>query len=644
MLGQDPAVEPLLLAFDVVTRPVDGPGWRVTPEEAVALLTGPFGGVDPVGLRRLRRRLRVEELAQGGRRGADELLAHAVTDPALRQASPADVPVDLAPVVRVGRILDAGWLAHEAADGGGAPGSAEDILWALWSASGLAEEWAAQALAGGAVGGRADRDLDAVLVLFGAAESFVERLPGSRPRSFLEHVRSEEIAADTLVVGARTEETVEVLTPQAAAGRRWERVAVVGVQDGVWPDLRLRDTLLGAEALVAAVQGRAVTGPEAWRAAQAQVRDDELRQFHVAVTRARGQLLVTAVSSTDEQPSAVLDLVDPGFRDRPPVDPEPPLTLRGLVGELRRTAVGAHRAGDRGVRDRAVQLLLRLAQEDVPGAAPTSWWDARGISSDRAVTPDRPVRVSPSRVQTFIDCPLRWFLTSRGADAGGGAGAAELGTLVHDLVAEHPHASLDELSAQLDLRWPDLGLPAGWVADVERRRAQEMLSRYRDYAAQARDEGRELVGTELELTVSVPPESPDHGHGVRLVGTVDRLERDPEGRLVVVDLKTGRNKPPAAEVEGHAQLAAYQVAVEAGAFGGAASGGALLAQLGAKGPVVQSQPPLVAAEDPGWARTLLLEAGAGMGADRFTARDMGRACRTCPARFSCPIAAEGGQR
>ena len=151
---------------------------------------------------------------------------------------------------RGARILDAGWLAHEAADGGGAPGSAEDILWALWSASGLAEEWAAQALAGGAVGGRADHDLDAVLVLFGAAESFVERLPGARPRSFLEHVRSEEIAADTLVVGARTEEAVEVLTPQAAAGRRWQRVAVVGVQDGVWPAPRRRSGLLGVDELV----------------------------------------------------------------------------------------------------------------------------------------------------------------------------------------------------------------------------------------------------------------------------------------------------------------------------------------------------------------------------------------------------------
>src|SRR5690606_6784874 len=110
-------------------------------------------------------------------------------------------------------------------------------------------------------------------------------------RSFLDSVRSAEVAADTLVVGARTGGAVEVLTPQAAAGREWRRVAVVGVQDGVWPDLRLRGTLLGSEALVAALRGLPVDGPEAVRAAQAQVRADELRQFHVAVTRASEALL-----------------------------------------------------------------------------------------------------------------------------------------------------------------------------------------------------------------------------------------------------------------------------------------------------------------------------------------------------------------
>ena len=659
-LGQDPAVLPFLLAFDVATRGAREPGpdqtWWVDADEAVVLLSSPLGGMDPLGLRRLRRRLRAAELAGGGTRRADDLLADLIMDAQLRRSPDSDIDPGLEPLVRVGRVLDAGASAHHGSDGPG--GTAEDVLWALWRSSGVAQLWTSQALGGGALGARADRDMDAMLVLFGAAESFVERLPGSRARSFLTLVRSTEVASDTLVVGARRQQAVEVLTPQAAAGRRWRRVAVVGVQEGVWPDLRLRDTLLGAEALVAALQGRAVDGTGAWRAAQAQVRADELRQFHIAVSRAREELLVTATSSTDEQPSVLLDLVDADYRDQPPVEVPAPMTLRGLVGDLRRTAVRGQREGDLATRDRAVELLARLDAEGVAGADPGSWWQARPVSVERPVRPDGPVRVSPSKVQTFQDCELRWFLTARGAETGE-ARSAEIGTLVHAVIADAPTATTAELREELARRWPHLELPPGWVADRALDQALEMVGRYSSYVREAAGAGRELLGTELELSVTVPDDASgdtaqdptgraaDGGEDrpVRLVGAVDRLERDAEGRLVVVDLKTGRTKPTQAEVETHAQLAAYQVAVEAGAFEeGNRSGGARLVQLGASGPVAQQQRALADGPDPDAARRLVLEVGAGMRGATFTAHDLERRCRTCPARFACPLQPEGAQR
>lgn len=655
-LGSDPALRPLLLAFDVVTRRGETNRWTVEPEEAVTLLSSPLGGLDPVGLRRLRRRLRAAELSVDGRRGADELIAAALEDPALRRAAPGDVEPELHPLVRLGVVLDAGWEAARSApraDDGEQPaeglsGAADAVLWALWDASGLAATWGEQALAGEPLGARADRDLDTVLVLFGAAESFVERSPGRRARSFLDEIVGTEVPTDTLVTGARRAEAVEVLTPHAAAGRRWERVAVVGVQDGVWPDLRLRDTLLGSEALVHALRGQPVAGQEAWRRAQAQVRADELRQFHVAVSRASQQILVTATVSIDEQPSALLDLVEPDFRDHPPVDVPPALTLRGLVGELRRAAARAQRDGDRATRDRATDLLLRLSDEGVVGADPTSWWSARDVSSTGPVQEQGPVRVSPSRVQLYLDCALRWFLTTRGADTGEAFGA-ELGTLVHDIVATQPDATTGVLWDELERRWPDCGLPAGWINERAQTDARRMLERYTTYVAQAKEEGRIVVGTELDLAVDLAPAQGEEGREVTLAGAVDRLERDPDDRLVVVDLKTGRSKPSAAEVEQHAQLAAYQVAVEEGAFapddqGVSGSGGARLVQLGAAGPVAQTQPPLVSGDDPQWARRMIVQVGEGMAAAEFTATDLDRRCRRCAARFACPLQPEGAQR
>lgn len=640
-VGQDPAVVPLLVAFDVVTRESSGP-WRATPEEAVALLTGPLGQVDPVQLRRLRRRVRVEELAGGGARTADEVLAAQLSDPDLRATTPADVHPDLAVLVRVALVLDAGRAAAVSEPSG----SAEDVLWALWDASGLAKDWHDQALGGGALGARADRDLDAVLVLFGAAQDYVERLPGSRARSFLEHVRSAEVAADTLVAGARPADVVEVLTPQAAAGREWSHVAVVGVQDGVWPDLRLRDTLLGAESLVAVLRGQPADGVEAVRAAQAQVRADELRQFHVAVTRAGRRLLVTAVASTDDQPSAFLDLVDPDHRVRPPVDVPPALTLRGLVGQLRRDAVVAQRDGERLRRDAAVDLLLTLADAGVVGADPHRWWDTRDVSSGRALVQQGPVQVSPSQVQTYLDCALRWFLTTRGAESGD-ATKAEIGTLVHDVAASFPEADVDTLVVELARRWPELGLPTGWISEKQEQGARRMVERFASYVADAAAAGRRLLGTELDLRVEVSPV--EHGGPtVLLTGQVDRLEQDADGRLVVADLKTSSTKPSREDIVTHAQLGAYQVAIEEGAFGPTVdgrSGGAQLVNLGTtEKQVTQVQPPVAEADDPAWAHTMLRAAARGMAGSTFPAHDLGQRCRRCPARFCCPLQPEGQQR
>ena len=640
-LGQDPAVEPVLVAFDVVTRPATG-AWQVTPDEAVSLLVGPFGQVDPVHLRRLRRRVRTQELVAGGTRTADEVLADLLADEELRATTPADLHPDLAPLVRVGAVLDAGRAAAAAEPAG----SAEDVLWALWDASGLAGSWAAQALAGGALGARADRDLDAVLVLFGAAESYVERLPGSRARGFLDHVRSAEVAADTLVVGARTGAAVEVLTPQAAAGRQWSHVAVVGVQDGVWPDLRLRDTLLGAEALVAVLRGQPARGAEALRAAQAQVRADELRQFHMALTRADRQLLVTAVASTDDQPSGFLDLVDPTYRDRPPVDVPPALTLRGLVGQLRREAVLAQRAGRRTDRDAAVDTLALLAEAGVPGVDPATWWDTLDVSTTRDLVPAGPVRVSPSQVQTYLDCALRWLLQGRGAETGEATGA-DVGILVHDIVAKAPHADGPTLVDELDRRWPELRLGEGWISEKQQAAARRMVERYADYAQQAVSEGRVLLGTEIPLRAQVPAQD-EGGREVLITGQVDRLEKDAEGRLVVLDLKTSRSKPTAEDIITHAQLAAYQVAVEEGAFSDLApggAGGARLVNLGVKEKALtQEQQPLAESDDPRWAHRMLAAAAAGMAGHEFAAHDQAQRCRTCPVRFCCPLQPEGQQR
>ncbi len=123
------------------------------------------------------------------------------------------------------------------------------MLWALWNSTGLAARWTEAALAGGAAGARADRDLDAMMALFHTAERFVDQLPGSGPEQFLEYLLSQELPMDTLAARAQLEDAVELMTPASAAGREWPVVIVPGLQEGVWPNTRLRGELLGQHAV-----------------------------------------------------------------------------------------------------------------------------------------------------------------------------------------------------------------------------------------------------------------------------------------------------------------------------------------------------------------------------------------------------------
>ncbi|MGO1317893.1 MAG: ATP-dependent helicase, partial [Cellulomonadaceae bacterium] len=347
-LRDEPAVRPLLTALDVTARCTQ-PGYAqsagLDEDTAVELLTSPLGGFDAVSLRRLRRALRAEEIAGGGGRGSGHLLVEVLGDPARGATLPASVRSG---TVRLARLLEQGRAAMDQ------PGAnAQTVLWAVWEASRLAERWRSTALAGGAAGQRGDRDLDAVLALFKAAERFVERTRGAPVAQFVDYVRSQELPADSLAARGGTTDAVSVLTPAGAAGREWAVVVVAGLQDGVWPDLRLRDSLLGAQALAdldrtdrAVASGPGVrdgAGSRAERAADARraVLADELRAYLVALTRARRRLLLTAVADEDRRPSPFLDLVvapgdDADLADSRAVTAPEPLDLRGVVARARR--------------------------------------------------------------------------------------------------------------------------------------------------------------------------------------------------------------------------------------------------------------------------------------------------------------------
>jgi superfamily I DNA/RNA helicase/RecB family exonuclease len=616
-LRDEPAVAPLLAAVKtcagaprgsleaLIAEELDGDEPVLDPETAAQLLVSPIGGLDAVALRRLRRALRSEELSAGGGRTSDALLVEVLADPARAALLPTQVRRG---PLAVARVLAAG---REAA---GEPGAtAQTVLWAVWAATGLAERWSAAALAGGPAGLRADRDLDSVLALFRAAETFVDRMPGAPVAAFVDYLASQDLPADSLAASAQGAGAVEALTPPGAAGREWDVVVVAGVQDGVWPDLRLRDSLLGSQALVELIAGRSDDGRVVGAEARRQVLTDELRAFAVAVSRARRRLLVTAVEDTEDR--------------------HPPLDLRGVVAAARSELVRAAALSASGDQP-AAALLADLAAAGVAEADPSTWYGVAGVSSEVPLWGAQDtVTVSPSKVETVTTCALRWALEAAGGTKPD-ATQQTLGTLLHSIAQSYPKGSLTELKKELDRRWPELALPDGWPSLQLRKRAERMVERLADYLA---DSGEPLlVEADFDLQVG----------RARLRGQVDRVEDAGDGAVTVADLKTGKTAASKEKAAENPQLGAYQLAVEEGALDlpeGTVSKGASLVYVGTEtvSASVRNQPALVPDEDGNsWARDTVEGAADTMAAAQFAAKN-NDLCEVCPVRRSCPLQPEG---
>ncbi|MGW4286625.1 ATP-dependent helicase [Streptomyces sp. NPDC004673] len=657
-LRHEPAVAPLLTALRAVAEAEAGSAGEAdeaeapeTPwldaETAITLLSSPLGGMDAADLRRLGRALREEERAAGQALPApsDVLLAQALAEP---ERLVAHDPAYARGAQRLGALLRKARTCL--AEGG----TAEEALWALWNGTPWPSRLERAARRGGAAGRNADRDLDAMCALFATAARAEERTGGRGALNFLEEIDAEDIAADTLTRRAVRPDAVRLMTAHRSKGLEWRLVVVAGVQEGIWPDLRRRGSLLEADRIGRDGLAEPLT-PGALLA-------EERRLFYVAATRARDRLVVTAVKAPaddGDQPSRFL--AELGVEPRDVTGrPRRPLAVAALVAELRATTVDPDVSD--GLRDAAARRLARLAalaDEDgrplVPAAHPDRWWGMYEPTASKVPLRDRdqPVVLSGSALDQLANtCALQWFL-GREVKADAPATAAQgFGNVVHVLADEvasgRTPADLDVLMERLDSVWNALAFDAPWKSVQEKETARAALERFLNWHVLDRAT-RTSIASERDFDVTLEAGE----YQVRIKGQMDRVETDGDGRAYVVDFKTGKNAPTAAEVDRHPQLAVYQLAVAEGAvddaFDGARPepGGAELVQLrqgaakkdgGETLPKVQAQQPL----EGEWVGDLLATAAGKVLDERFTP-STGQHCAHCSFRASCSARPEGRQ-
>ncbi len=511
---------------------------------AVELLTSVFGGLDSLGIRRLRRAIRREELLADGMRNSDELLVDLFEAPGTLSA------IRGSEARKAERFLK---MLSEAKDIAADPTrSIEDLLWHLWSGSGLDKSWQVLSDGVGEVALQANRDLDAVVALFAAANRFAERNPDGDPRDFVAQQLSLGLPEDTLALNDSFSRRVTLATPSGLIGRRFKVVALPNLIEGVWPNLRPRSSLLGANLLDALQTGRIETISQATKSEL----PDELRMLYKSIGAASDKILVSATDSEDEQISQFIGLINGAIPERETYSGTQ-LTLRGLAGSLRRTLARSNSVAE---LDSAALGLARLASAGVAGAHPDSWYGMLALSTSEPLVqlddPEAQVWLRPSQLENFAKCPLHWFLNAHGG--GDSNFSANLGSLVHKALELGVDMSEESLWGLVESKWHTLSFESKWLEEVGERKAKRMISNMVQYLRKFDAEGSQVIGREVNFEFELGR--------AKVRGQVDRLELYPDGRVMIVDLKTGSTAVSLEDGRNHPQLGLYQLAFANGAF------------------------------------------------------------------------------
>ena len=621
-LADNPAIKPIITLAQIALGQL-----KLIPsnwDQIEELLKSEFAGADAISIRQMRISLSKEQKGDLAK-SSTELILDALTAPT------ADLPWEqLTPLKRINDLLkDAKKVSSRSND-------ISDLLWSIWSNAKnyegelISSNWQQQALSGGNRGAIADQNLDALITLFEVARRFSERLPGAKAGLFIDQLLGEKILSDSITASAQRGEVVQVMTVHSSKGLQWRYVALAGMQEGSWPNLKQRGSLLGSERLVEIFR-HGISNPAQLDAISASgLAEDEKRLLNVATTRATEKLIITAVSQEDNQPSRYFEKFTPGEIEI--TQTARAITQPALVADLRRLA---SRASNKEDELFAQRMLKTLAVNGVHRAEPKNWIGHSPISTDLPVIKsDEVLRISPSSLESFTECSLKWLLEqSGGKDAD--STAQVLGTAIHVIAAqllEQPSLSLDQLEDKLKGAWSLIDMNKGWIKDYEYRRAAAMLEKFYSWNLKNKNT---LVGVEERFEFKL-------GNAV-VSGSIDRIELTAENKYYIVDLKTGATAISYDKALDNKQLQSYQLAVVNDGFKEKLEhqevAGAELVFVGdhkAKDAKPRPQEAVAASE----VTAELTQIAQGMSDKSFVATINDR-CRTCAVKSSCPIQTQG---
>jgi RecB family exonuclease len=269
--------------------------------------------------------------------------------------------------------------------------------------------------------------------------------------------------------------------------------------------------------------------------------------LHKSVGAVSERLLISATQSEENQISQFVSLIL-GQVPEPENFDTGQLTLRGIAAGLRRKLAVAQV----GVEAESAALgLARLANAGIAGAHPSSWYGMLPLSTVEPLADleEHNVTIRPSQLENFAKCPLHWFLNAHGgADT---TFSANLGSLVHKALELGAEVNEESLWKLVESKWHTLSFESDWLEQSGERKAKKMISNMVQYLRKFEADGARVVGREVSFEFELGK--------ANIRGQVDRLELYPDGRVMIVDLKTGSKLFSAKEAQEHAQLGLYQL-------------------------------------------------------------------------------------
>ena len=166
------------------------------------------------------------------------------------------------------------------------------------------------------------------------------------------------------------------------------------------------------------------------------------------------------------------------------------------------------------------------------------------------------VVIRPSQLENFVKCPLHWFLNAHGG--GDKTFLANLGSLVHKALELGAEVNEESLWKLVESKWHTLSFESDWLEQAGERKAKKMIGNMVQYLRKFEADGAQVIGREVSFEFKI--------NQALVRGQVDRLELYPDGRVMIVDLKTGSKAFTAEEARENPQLGLYQLAFDQGAF------------------------------------------------------------------------------